>query len=305
MCIRDSTNTNNIDPEILKEKQSQRVIIIDKLKAGIKKYPIDEINMVIRMLGRYQYIDDIFSIIDTMNDQKYYPNDETYEFLTNSLVYTVDEIAKSTSMTELPSSKNAPEILFAGRSNVGKSSLVNFLVNRKALASTSATPGHTKQFHFFHINKDYQNIPSFYFVDVPGLGYAEAEEGQKDSWRSFFERYIAVREPFALLFHLIDARHKITSVDEQMISIALRAQSIRRTNNRKPFQYALVLTKTDKASEKQLKETINDAKTLSEKLKLELDIKTEIPIILTSTFSKVGKVDVWKLLYKSIIGTNL
>jgi len=173
-----------IDPEVSKAQQAHRVSVLNELKTNIKKYPIDELNKVVRMLGRYQYIDDVFSFIDVMNSNpSTNANDETYEFLTNSLVYTVDETAKASSMTELPTISNAPEILFAGRSNVGKSSLVNFLVNRKALASTSATPGHTKQFHFFHINQDYENVPSFYFVDVPGLGYAEAEDGQKDSWR--------------------------------------------------------------------------------------------------------------------------
>ena len=176
-----------MDPEVSKAQQDHRLSILNELKTNIKKYPIDELNKVVRMLGRYQYIDDVFSFIDTMNSTpSTNANEETYEFLTNSLVYTVDETAKASSMTELPTISNAPEILFAGRSNVGKSSLVNFLVNRKALASTSATPGHTKQFHFFHINKDYENVPSFYFVDVPGLGYAEAEDGQKDSWRYYY-----------------------------------------------------------------------------------------------------------------------
>lgn len=181
---KDSDTTTTMDPEEAKAKQSHRVSVLTELKTNIRKYPVDEVNKVVRMLGRYQYIDEVFSLIDVMNTNiNTNANEETYEFLTNSLVYTVDETAKASAMTELPNVSNAPEILFAGRSNVGKSSLVNFLVNRKALASTSATPGHTRQFHFFHINKNYENVPSFYFVDVPGLGYAEAEDGQKDSWR--------------------------------------------------------------------------------------------------------------------------
>ena len=103
-----------------------------------------------------------------------------------------------------------------GRSNVGKSSLVNFIVNRKALASTSATPGHTKAFHFYAVNNNQPKLPNFYLVDVPGLGYAEADEGSMDSWRSLIERYLTVRESLVLVLHLVDARHGITSVDEQV-----------------------------------------------------------------------------------------
>ena len=106
------------------------------------------------------------------------------------------------------------------RSNVGKSSLVNFLVNRKTLASTSSTPGHTTQFHFFNINKDRSDyLPHFRLVDVPGLGYAETDTTNiQDSWRSLLDRYISVREPLAAVFHLIDSRHKITPTDEQVFT---------------------------------------------------------------------------------------
>ena len=97
-------------------------------------------------------------------------------------------------MRDLPEPDEAmPEIVFVGRSNVGKSSLVNFLVNRKALASVDPTPGHTTQFHFFGVNRGRADLPSFYLVDVPGLGYAEASEGAQDSWRSLLERYLTVQ----------------------------------------------------------------------------------------------------------------
>jgi len=67
------------------------------------------------------------------------------------------------------------------------------ICNRKSMASTSATPGHTKEFHFYAVNKDRKDIQSFYLVDVPGLGYAQADEGKMDSWKNLIERYLAVR----------------------------------------------------------------------------------------------------------------
>ncbi len=154
------------------------------LKGQLKRFRADQVNPVIRALGRRRLSPLVFDLLDSMRAQGVTPNDESLEFLANALVVTVNEDAKAKSMKDLPDpDPTMPEIVFVGRSNVGKSSLVNFLVNRKALASVDPTPGHTTQFHFFGVNRDRTDLPSFYLVDVPGLGYAEADEGRQDSWR--------------------------------------------------------------------------------------------------------------------------
>lgn len=184
---------------------------------NMKQYSIQEINTVLRILGKTRQIQEIFNLFQHMKSLEIQPNEESYEFLSTALVVSVHEECQSSSMRDLPSiDMKRPEIVFAGRSNVGKSSLVNFLVNRKTLASTSPTPGHTTQFHFFSVNQDRKDLPSFRLVDVPGLGYAEAEGSTQDSWRSLLERYVSVREPLAAVMHLIDSRHKITPTDAQV-----------------------------------------------------------------------------------------
>ena len=99
------------------------------------------------------------------------PDAETVEFIANAAVRTVDFVTGAVSMDTLPEA--LPEACFAGRSNVGKSSLVNMVTNRKKLAFRSKTPGKTQQFNYFVVNKDEGIGSKFYLVDLPGVGYAE------------------------------------------------------------------------------------------------------------------------------------
>lgn len=276
-----------------------------KLKGSLHSLPISDINLVVRTLGRRRFVDEIFTLLDDMRSVRKFPNDETLEFLANAMVAGVSEQATATSMKDLPKPDvKIPEIVFAGRSNVGKSSLVNCLVNRKALASTSSTPGHTTQFHFFSVNKDRRDLPSFYLVDVPGLGYAEATAGMQDSWRSLLERYLTVRDSLGAVFHLVDSRHKITPTDEQLIAIATRAAISRKANGLMPFQYVIILTKADKASPKALKDSERDCrektKVLAEELQNCNSQEGKVPIIVTSSIEKTGKDQVWQVLQSVI-----
>lgn len=199
-------------------------VVTDELLAALAalttqlgRFRADQVNPVIRALGRRRLSALVFDLLDAMRAGGVVPNDESLEFLANALVVTVNEDAKAKSMKDLPDPDlRMPEIVFVGRSNVGKSSLVNFLVNRKALASVDPTPGHTTQFHFFGVNRDRDDLPSFYLVDVPGLGYAEADEGRQDSWRSLLERYLTVRDSLGAVFHLIDSRHQLTATDRMV-----------------------------------------------------------------------------------------
>ncbi len=103
-----------------------------------------------------------------------------------------------------------PEIAFVGRSNVGKSSLLNALLGRKGLAKVSATPGKTQTINFFAVNK------SVFFVDLPGYGYAKVPQAVQRSWRSFIEAYLSQRETLRAVVLLVDSRHPPTELDATM-----------------------------------------------------------------------------------------
>ena len=103
------------------------------------------------------------------------------------------------------------EVAFVGRSNVGKSSLINFITNRHKLAKTSSTPGKTKLINYFLINK------SFLLVDLPGYGYAEVSKKQKTNWADFLENYLITSKNLKCVYLLLDIRRTPTTQDEQML----------------------------------------------------------------------------------------
>ncbi len=137
-----------------------------------------------------------------------------------------------------------PEISFLGRSNVGKSSLLNSLLNRKALARTSNTPGRTQSINFFLINE------SFYFVDLPGYGFAKVSKRMREDWGKMAEDYLAKREQLVLSIQLVDARHKPTKLDLQLYEWLTYFGK----NN------LIVATKADKLSNNKLNKSLNDLK---------------------------------------------
>jgi len=124
-----------------------------------------------------------------------------------------------------------PEIAFAGRSNVGKSSLINALTNRRALARTSRTPGRTQQLNFFNISD------RFVLVDMPGYGFARVSKQKKQEWYDLIFSYLQGRETLRCVFVLVDARHGLKDSDRDMMKILDECA----------MPYRIVLTKTDKA----------------------------------------------------------
>ena len=135
---------------------------------------------------------------------------------------------------------NLPEYAFIGRSNVGKSSLINMLTNRKGLAMTSATPGKTLLINHFLINEEW------HLVDLPGYGFAQRGMAQREQLRQIIESYILQREQLVCLFVLIDCRHPAQKIDLEFMEWL--------GENGVPF--AIIFTKTDKISKGRLKENI-------------------------------------------------
>ena len=230
--------------------------VVAELSSDLTRMSVEGANLCVRALGRARRCDRLFAFVDSMRAAGLTPNEETLEFLANAFIVSVREKSRARAMRELPAANaSVPEVVFVGRSNVGKSSLVNFLVNRKALAPTSATPGHTRSFNFYAVNEGRSDLPHFLLVDVPGLGFAEADEGTQDSWRSLLERYASVRDSLVTVFHLVDSRHGLTAVDRQLIEMLVRATGSRGASGRSSFRYVTVLTKADKASAKQIADT--------------------------------------------------
>ena len=129
-----------------------------------------------------------------------------------------------------------PEVAFAGKSNVGKSSLINALMNRKSLARTSSQPGKTQTINFFNVNN------AMYFVDLPGYGYAKANVKVKEQWGKMVERYLHKSRQLRQVFHLIDIRHAPSENDRMMYDWILH-------NGYHPI---IIATKLDKIKRSQI-----------------------------------------------------
>ena len=139
-------------------------------------------------------------------------------------------------LNQLPEA-NMPEIAFAGRSNVGKSSLVNALTGRNTLAKTSHTPGRTQQLNFFNLGN------RLYMVDMPGYGYAKVSKTQRDAWTQLIFDYLRGRPTLRCVFILIDSRHGLKDSDIELMKML----------DETAVQYRIILTKTDKVKNEALK----------------------------------------------------
>lgn len=140
---------------------------------------------------------------------------------------------------------NMPEIAFAGKSNVGKSSLINGLVNRKALARTSQQPGKTQTINFYNVNEE------MYFVDLPGYGYAKVSEEVKAKWGKLIERYLNKSQCLRVVFLLIDIRHEPSENDRNMYQWILA----------NGFEPIIIATKMDKIKRSQIQKHLKMIRT--------------------------------------------
>lgn len=167
----------------------------------------------------------------------------------------------------------APEFAFAGRSNVGKSSLINGLMNRKALARVSSAPGKTRTINYYRIND------AFYFVDLPGYGYAQVSKGEKEAWGKMIEGYLTGSQSLKRIFLLVDIRHEPSALDKQMAGWIRQA-------GREPV---VIATKLDKIKRSQRAKQL---KVLREGLEL----PKEAVILPYSALTKEGREEIYAYL---------
>lgn len=166
-----------------------------------------------------------------------------------------------------------PEVAFAGKSNVGKSSLINGLMNRKSYARVSQQPGKTQTINYYNIND------TMYIVDLPGYGYANVSEAVKAKWGKMIERYLQKSEQLRMVFLLVDIRHAPSANDKHMYSWIME----------NGFYPAIIATKLDKINRSQV------AKHLK-MIREGLDVAEGTPIVPYSSVTKQGRDEVWELI---------
>ena len=165
-----------------------------------------------------------------------------------------------------------PEIAFAGRSNVGKSSLINGLMNRKSFARTSATPGKTQTINFYNINQE------LYLVDLPGYGYAKVSEQEKKKWGQMIERYLHQSKQLRAVFLLIDIRHAPSANDKMMYDWILS----------QGYHPIIIATKLDKLKRSQVQKQIKV-------VRQGLGLSKDSILIPFSAVTKQGRDEIWDL----------
>ncbi len=185
-------------------------------------------------------------------------------------ITSVEFVKSVVQMHQLPK-EGLSEIAFAGRSNVGKSSLINCLLTRKKIAKTSSTPGKTRQLNYFRIND------RFYFVDLPGYGFAKVSQTERQRWQKLIEDFVTKSGNLKGIISIIDCKVGPTKLDHQLLEwlVSLNVKVI------------VVATKCDKLSK-------NSLRSQFAKITKELNPYLFIPILAFSAVTGTGKRDVWQ-----------
>lgn len=176
-------------------------------------------------------------------------------------------------ITSVIPANDKPEIAFAGKSNVGKSSLINALMNRKSLARTSSQPGKTQTINFYNIND------LLYFVDLPGYGYAKVSESVKEKWGKMVEKYFKMSKQLKMVFLLVDIRHAPSENDRIMYDWIVYHG----------YQPVIIATKLDKIKRSQKDKQIKN-------IKESLKVQPGTIIIPFSSETKQGREETWEII---------
>lgn len=223
-----------------------------------------------------------------------------------------------------------PEVAFVGRSNVGKSSLVNMVLGRRALAYTSKTPGKTQQYNYFVLNGGAdQPRGSFHLVDMPGLGYAKVPAPARKRWLGFLADYMISRPELRLVVHLVDSQVGVMETDRAIMRMVGEAVAARGRQGGRgdaaadqsngdgspeagaayggandslvdQIRYAVILTKADKNDGKVKREVLNQVRQAF----ISAGCPPDSPMVPTSAKSKFGRDDVWRVLRGVMLGED-
>lgn len=196
-------------------------------------------------------------------------------------VQNVELVMSAVAPEQYPST-GYPEIGMVGRSNVGKSSLTNTLINRKSYARTSSQPGKTRTLNFYEVEQQ------LYLVDVPGYGYAKVSKKEREKWGPMIERYLSERDTLRGVIQLVDSRHEPTADDVSMYQWLQYYE----------IETLVVLTKVDKIKPGVVNRSVSQAK---KKLEFNSETSTMIPF---SAETKKGKEEVWSWIEQQIGGND-
>jgi ribosome biogenesis GTP-binding protein YsxC/EngB len=249
----------------------------------------------------------VYAVLTAMTNFPSTNSDRVYELLSNALVRRVVFVTGAVNMDGCPAADRG-EAAFIGRSNVGKSSLVNMITNRKSLAYTSKRPGKTQQFNYFAVNdkpglekeikygdnvEGERDADSFYIVDLPGFGYAKVPERQRQQWKKFMHEYLSSRPTLRVVFHLIDGRHGPTEEDASIMKQVSQDLPSRAT-------YVVVLTKADKnvkgANTKNAGKVSVDVMNEVQRIIEESGLPIRTAVVPTSAETKLGRDEMWRYL---------
>ncbi|MFN1834658.1 ribosome biogenesis GTP-binding protein YihA/YsxC [Balneola sp. MJW-20] len=182
-------------------------------------------------------------------------------------------VTSATTLSNCPP-PDLPEVCFAGRSNVGKSSIINAILNKKRLARTSNTPGKTQQMNYYQVGDH------CYFVDLPGYGFAKVPAKERERWGRDIREYLLNRTSLRLVIQIVDIRHKPSQLDEDFIYWMAM--------NERPF--AILLSKSDKLSRNKVNQSIAQLK------KILKEMNIEVPIIACSAENRDGVTEIQDLI---------